>query len=43
VEDYQKLVKAGTAGITVFQETYIESAYGEFHPPDPSAIFNGVW
>lgn len=39
VEDYQNLVKAGTAGITVFQETYIESAYGEFHPSGPKRNF----
>lgn len=39
VEDYRNLVEAGTAGITVFQETYIESGYGEFHPSGPKRNF----
>lgn len=39
VEDYQNLVKAGAAGITVFQETYIESLYPKYHPSGPKSNF----
>lgn len=39
VQDYRNLVEAGTAGITVFQETYIETTYGEFHPSGPKRNF----
>lgn len=34
-EMYEKLVEAGTVGLTMFQETYIEELYSHFHLAGP--------
>lgn len=38
-EQYQELHNAGADGLTMFQETYIESLYPLFHPAGPKADY----
>ena len=34
-EEYERLIRAGADGLTVFQETYDETLYAELHPAGP--------
>lgn len=38
-KQYQELHNAGADGLTMFQETYIESLYPSFHPAGPKADY----
>ncbi len=38
-EEYAELHKAGADGLTMFQETYIEEKYPEFHPTGPKSNY----
>ena len=39
LEQYEMLHKAGADGLTMFQETYIEKLYPEFHPAGPKSDY----
>lgn len=40
VSDYERLVRAGVDGLTVFQETYDEALYATLHPAGPKRDYH---
>ena len=39
VEDYHALAEAGTTGVTLYQETYDETLYADYHPHGPKSHY----